>query len=163
MVNGLVVALLYLAFMSCLPELVFAGGLSLTAEVSLCFRWEREINNLSMEMWPSKYGQGLFIPLTQCLVLSCRNIKPRRHFVFCTTSFFPPYVSPYEHSFVPWKDFKVLLPACFPLNLHYIMWSVVDSNMRAVIHRWGFKFKMSTNLCTAGHFTASSQSFGRSR
>lgn len=149
--------------MSCLPELVSAGGLSLTAEVSLCFRWEREINNLSMEMWPSKYGQGLFIPLTQCLVLSCRNINPRRHFIFCTTSFFFRMLHPINILSTLKRDFKALLPACFPLNLHYNMWSVVDSNMRAVIHRWGFKFKMSTNLCTAGQFTASSQSFVRSR
>lgn len=57
---GLVVALVYLLLsLSSLLELVSWGRLSLTAAVSLCCRWEREINNLSMGVWPSKYGQGL--------------------------------------------------------------------------------------------------------
>lgn len=68
---GMLVAV-HSAFMSCLPEWVCAlepGRLSLTAPVSLCCRWERGINKLSTEIWPSKYGQGLlFSPLSPSTV-----------------------------------------------------------------------------------------------
>lgn len=184
MVNGLVVALLYLAFNVISPWAGVWGRLSLTAAVSLCCRWEREINNLSMEMWPSKYGQGLSFPSHPMFVLNYRNTWHRRHFVFCLTSFSvdffsPSCCTPLTFFFcLPWKEpllYTAMMPVYLPLNLYYNMLLVVvvalfglislsyDINVKAVIYRWGFKFKMWTNLCTVGLYTASSQSYARSR
>lgn len=125
---GLVVALVYLLLsLSSLLELVSWGRLSLTAAVSLCCRWEREINNLSMGVWPSKYGQGLSSPpsLSTQLFLSLNySNMAQATFVFMAVCSFilsrfcpPPSCTHLTFLFPPWKE-TLLCPAIMPVCVY---------------------------------------------
>lgn len=164
--------------MSFLPELVSRGELSLTAAVSLCCRWEREINNLSMEIWLSKYGQGLFSPLPFHLILIfVLEVKHRRHCSVYSVSFLPyiapilmlPREAPFQNTVACLFSFKpeFLYVVCGFFFFFFFFCSLITPSLNfktsSVIHRWGFKFRMWTNHCTAERFTASNQSYAKSR
>lgn len=99
--------LLALWFAPCWPE---ARGSSLTATVSLCCRWEREINSLSAEMWPRKYGPGLSFshPMLYLQFKKHNALKTFSKSLFC----FPPSRSKWGSAtfdneclaFSIWKD-----------------------------------------------------------
>lgn len=176
--NGLVIVLLHPCFQchfSLSRCLLGARRLSLTATVSLCCRWEREINNLSTEMWPSKYGPGLsFSHPLLCLwdikikstedILFFLQLHTRLMFFLFSHMLHPPFIILCFSScwlLVSLKTCITQILVCSYVVLFGLF--PVFTPMSSVTHRCGFRFKMWINLCTVGRSTASNQSYARSR